>query len=519
MFFVIPYLVLNYFIIYTSSFSSCIYRRPALFLLCVVFSFSFIRLLLLTSHHTVHPTAVKPVELHISSSTPEHNITARNQTIGRSRDTPRNPDIVRSQMQRFDTRKQDLDQLSRGIVQHAKSCPAIVRPGASWIKYRNRYWQVLVEDNQELFAGSAFYDDRPLVGLLPFVRIHVVDRISGVMYCQVWYSGRDQPYVTPVIVTSTGRGEKIDEVSYHQNLYSCALPVSYPLPSHISLATDACRNSTMYLPVTTSHRADWQHEFGVCVAIAFGTIATETLVEWIEFHRLMGVTEFNIYDGNLSTNMSGILQYYSDRGVVRVYPMPPPVMDFSKKGVKLSSPASLNDCMLRNMYRYRYMIILDFDELILPVHAHNYTEMLQVIDLAEKLPSSWMSYTFRNVYHFHHFQQDQLQPKYLRTMRYKDRIKPSGYLFAPKSFIDPRTCLSVFNHYCWKRFPSSDKRWTIDVRTDIAMSHHYRDCQFGKDKCDVLSKERQRDDTVMRYKNVLDSRVKTVLDDQGKLKG
>ena len=211
-------------------FSSCIYRRPALFLLCVVFSFSFIRLLLLTSHHTVHPTAVKPVELHISSSTQEHNITARNQTIGRSRDTPRSPDIVRSQMQRFDTRKQDLDQLSRGIVQHAKSCPAIVRPGASWIKYRNRYWQVLVEDNQELFAGSAFYDDRPLVGLLPFVRIHVVDRISGVMYCQVWYSGRDQPYVTPVIVTSTGRGEKIDEVSYHQNLYSCALPVSYPAP-------------------------------------------------------------------------------------------------------------------------------------------------------------------------------------------------------------------------------------------------------------------------------------------------
>ena len=407
--------------------------------------------------------------------------------------------------------KDKIGKLEASITKHGKSCPTIVRPNESQIKYQNGYWQMSKEGSTEIYVLSAFYDDRPIVGLLPVIRAHVVSNVKEKVYCHVWYSGYDHPYVTTAIVTSTGRGEKIGSIRYKQDLYSCPLIVSYPLPSHLSFTTSSCHNSSIYLELTVPIRSDWQHEFGICVAISFGMIPIPEFVEWMEINRLLGVSEINIYDGNISSNMSKVFDYYVNKGLLRVYSMPPPVMDFSVKGVKLSSPASLNDCMLRNMYRYRYVVIIDFDEVIVPRQQLNYTDLLKAIDKQQRLPHSSPSYTFRNAYFFSQFPEDTSQPPYLKTMRRRYRIQPSRFLFAPKSFIDPRSCLSVFNHYCWKRFPLPDKRWTIDVNTSLALSHHYRSCSLGKSKCSSLEGERTQDDVLLRYKPVLDINVREAL--------
>jgi hypothetical protein len=234
-------------------------------------------------------------------------------------------------------------------------------------------------------------------------------------------------------------------------------------------------------------------------------------VEWVELHRMFGVSEFNIYNGSISSNMSSVFKYYSDRDVLRVFPMPPPINEFSERGAKLGSPASLNDCMMRNWYRYRYMIVIDFDEVIIPGSHDNYTSMLSAIDVARNLTSPWRSYTFRNVYHFDHFPVDASQPEHLRTLRHRARTEPSGFLYASKSFIDPKTCLSVFNHFCYRKFTTYKGPSTLDVNTSIAMSHHYRRCHFDDVKCNNMSQKILADDTILKFKPELNYRVQGVL--------
>ena len=258
------------------------------------------------------------------------------------------------------------------------SCPyEILKPTANSISYRKVFWQVQNESDSkgELVLYSAFFDDRSIVGYLPWIRILGVRRIlpniaHNDLYCQVWYPGEEIPHVTKVnsVVTGSDSWYNRNGRNYGQRLFSCQLPMHHPSPESVSILDGACNNSTVLLPVFRPVRtARWRHEFSVCVELVFGQFPVETLVEWIEFQHLFGVTEFNIYNGSLSPNMSSaVFEYYTKKGLVNLIQMPPAIEDYSIEGVRLGSPASLNDCMMRNMYSSRFIIPIDFDELIVP---------------------------------------------------------------------------------------------------------------------------------------------------------
>ena len=406
-----------------------------------------------------------------------------------------------------------LDSLD-AIQKNATLCPKTARPTA--LQYRNKVWHMYQNHNQEIHIYSAFFDDRPAIGVLPYVRLlAVATPTDKPLYCQLWYNGIKNPLVVKIEIKASGRGDKIRGIKYGQYQYSCPLQYANPVPTHVSVSIAPCDSTTILVPIQTSTRGTWSHEFGVCVAIAFGQVPWHELIEWIELTRMQGVSEINIYNGSMHQNMRPLFKYYEDQGLVRLHQMPPPQFDYSKMGAKLSSPASLNDCMLRYMYRYKYIIVIDFDEIIVPRLDENYHDMLARIDKEHKLGEPWLSYTFRNLYFFNDHA-PQAGPSYSTMLRYRKRNKdPSGYLFAPKSFIDPRRCESVFNHYCYIKFKNSHtpKKWTIDVNTDIAMSHHYRKCSFKRDECDKMISEAEQDDVMLRFNSSLITRMSKVFKD------
>jgi len=83
---------------------------------------------------------------------------------------------------------------------------------------------------------------------------------------------------------------------------------------------------------------------------------------------------------------------------------------------------------------------------------------------------------------------------------------------ASKSFVDPRSCLSVFNHYCLRplRQPTTTLVH-IHVHTDIARSHHYRSCGFANKTCTDYVSQQTTDDVALRFKNRLQPAVEAVL--------
>jgi len=393
-------------------------------------------------------------------------------------------------------------------------CHELRRPSASEIRYRHTYWQVQQDGHEDIVVYSAFYDDRPIVGVLPWIRILGVRRLSDThVWCYVWYFQKETPFVTQAEVIATGADQSVKNGEvYSQNLFSCQLNRSNFIPTHVSIATTLCANSTISLEITRPAKSDkWIHNFGVCLEVNFGYFPPELIVEWMEAYSIFGITHVNIYNGSIDSRLDRVFDYYRQKGILEIRQMPPAVEDYTIDGVRLGSPASLNDCMMRNMYSHRFIVIVDFDEIIVPRINSNYLDMLLYIDRSQNRPQSHHTYSFRNAYFFKYFPEDEVQPKALKTLRLRYRAQISDYLFGTKSFVDPRQCLSVFNHYCWIPFPDSDSPG-VDVETSIALSHHYREiCPFDKDQCDGYANVKVRDDIMLKYKDKLQDRVSELL--------
>lgn len=45
----------------------------------------------------------------------------------------------------------------------------------------------------------------------------------------------------------------------------------------------------------------------------------------------------------------------------------------------------LNDCLYRNLYSFKYLILLDTDEVIVPVRASNYHDLIELIKVHQQL--------------------------------------------------------------------------------------------------------------------------------------
>jgi len=238
--------------------------------------------------------------------------------------------------------------LERDLTRGAASCPNVRRPLPDSVRTNGR-WQIQDRGDDKLVLYSAFYDDRPAVGVVPWIRVLGVARLNNnTHYCHVWYPGCDTPYVATVVVNVTGRdnGYGINKIRYIQYLLSCRLAGIEPVPSHVSVVAERCAQSSIYLPVERPVRAEPDIEFGVCVAIAFGHIPTPIFVEWMELTWMLGVREFNVYDAGM-VNMSAVFDFYTRRGWLKVHQMPPPVPDLS---IKSKSDNATNSTLRDKVY-------------------------------------------------------------------------------------------------------------------------------------------------------------------------
>ena len=135
---------------------------------------------------------------------------------------------------------------------------------------------------------------------------------------------------------------------------------------------------------------------------------------------MWGVGEVNIYATMIDNVTDSVLKSYSETDFVKYRESPGPLADDDRDAVRLSMSAVLNDCMYRNMYRYRYVVCTDIDEMIVPASPHhNYSEMLKAADAAATLSNAVVhSYSFRNKYFFTDFPATEKEAYYLLTIRF-----------------------------------------------------------------------------------------------------
>ena len=81
------------------------------------------------------------------------------------------------------------------------------------------------------------------------------------------------------------------------------------------------------------------------------------IIEWIEYHRLVGVEHFYIYDNESTDGLKDKLQKYVDEGIATYIYYPGKAMQ----------DKSINDAIDNYAYDTKYLAIIDGDEYIVPV--------------------------------------------------------------------------------------------------------------------------------------------------------
>ncbi|GHT46929.1 hypothetical protein AGMMS49965_24750 [Bacteroidia bacterium] len=106
------------------------------------------------------------------------------------------------------------------------------------------------------------------------------------------------------------------------------------------------------------------------------------IAEWIEYHLLVGVEKFYIYDNESTDNLKEILEPYINEGIVgyTFYP-----------GRKKQIPA-YDDAVERLKYTSYWVAVIDLDEFIVPVSASNVSTWLHDFEGVAGVEIDWLIY-------------------------------------------------------------------------------------------------------------------------------
>ena len=185
------------------------------------------------------------------------------------------------------------------------------------------------------------------------------------------------------------------------------------------------------------------------------------LKEWIEFHRIVGVEHFFLYDNGDSESSRKILKPYIEKGIVTYIPFP----EFPEKilrntygGINFSRLSMQNlamgDCVWNYSNRFKWLIKTDIDEFLYPLAP--YEKLTEVFDI--------------------------LDSKKIKGMAFRaSRFGPSGQ--------EENSSLPVIERFT-KRYPRYDRNWKVAGKSScIDSSAGYQTCHRFFYRFNLLKKE------------------------------
>ena len=110
--------------------------------------------------------------------------------------------------------------------------------------------------------------------------------------------------------------------------------------------------------------------------------------EWIEYHLLLGINHFYLYDNESSDNLHEILRPYIDKGIVTYIYCP---------GKKMQMPA-YNDAIARFKKNSHWMAFIDADEFIVlnPEYSNQIMKFMEPFENYDMLGINWSMFDFND---------------------------------------------------------------------------------------------------------------------------
>ncbi|XP_077334776.1 beta-1,4-galactosyltransferase galt-1-like [Lithobates pipiens] len=138
--------------------------------------------------------------------------------------------------------------------------------------------------------------------------------------------------------------------------------------------------------------------FTVCISALYGNYNNVLqVIQSIEMYKILGASRVTIYNTNCSQDVDKVLRHYIDEGTLEVVPWPidrhlQTTTEWRySEGLNaevgyFGQTAALNDCLYRNMYKSKFLLLNDIDEIILPVKDWDWSSLME--NLQNKHPDT-----------------------------------------------------------------------------------------------------------------------------------
>lgn len=351
----------------------------------------------------------------------------------------------------------------------------------------NLIWQVFELPRGFIRLLNAYLDDR---NNHTIVRINAsgmkLDLKKDKIFCQFWFENTEEPYVVQAseyLLMWDKYYKKIKPNQNHPYLITCPLDKVHHKPTSVSISSKPCsRAENKLIIIDNQPLSGIKKKFGVCTSYItfesrdFGI----RFVEWVHMLRILGADKLHIYNRFVHPDVYELLQFFEKSGFVEVLPFLEP-REFKMGTTDTLQINMLNDCFYRNKNLYKYIVVQDTDEIILPVNEEdkNWNDLTSRILNHFKKDDDFDSYSAGNFYFSNNNLSDAQPlsdvPSYFYMLQHIQRSeKPQPPGRFEKSFNNPDRIVSLIAHYALYCLNEQRCKRTR-IPENIAQLNHYRE--------------------------------------------
>lgn len=229
-----------------------------------------------------------------------------------------------------------------------------------------------------------------------------------------------------------------------------------------------------------------------------------------------------IYLYRTSEAFRKVLEYYKKLGVVEFYditvpgqliPFPRFIYKTEKlvEGRQLEA-AAYHDCLYRNLFKFKYISLIDIDEVIVPTDTHTWHDMFEKIAAKKDPALNYTDYRAQQVRFYYDFNLDDSAvadiPEYTPMLSHITRGDWMDVGDSPKGFFDTQYIRYAHNHWPLECIYGCQK---YQMQNNVSRLNHYR-THFNTEKSKgpfVVDK------TIWKYKTALIFNTKQALKAMG----
>ena len=358
------------------------------------------------------------------------------------------------------------------------SCNSWVHPLPVWQDGQDSNWSrnswVRVNSDTQVF--SAYFEERKTryhfgKAVVIFGIQHISD--TSTFYCLIDLGHQKtclkRPVTKYLINTITS------SIFFLEYCYVCQTS-SEECPLRVALSMNSnCTHSSPWVPITYSKHDGDMKTFGVCIQTpVFAVQNPQSVVEAIEILRLLGAEHFTLYIHSITAWVMDVLETYAEEGLVEIvnWRIGHP---FNESVHYYGENSCMNECIYRNMYKVKYLVFVDLDEVIVPQKASNWSEMMKGLDQPTR-----GSFEFRNVFYYkpskatEYISCDHSQHKFEipRVISYTSRSNVvEDYEYRSKIIIKPPVTVRIGVHLPFEHLSGYS---VYHVPSEVGLVHHYR---------------------------------------------